>query len=128
MICFDGFNPGSLVRGVNCLRCLLCLSFFLCFFFFFFFITWPLPCVCLVLLFCPSCFHPLFLPPWEGMECVLSLHATLTLSPIFLSFKARADNCDFSSPGAKEIAPCKCLHIQARTPQGCFSACQLNVL
>lgn len=33
LICFDGFNPGSLVRGVNCVRCLLCLSFFLRFFF-----------------------------------------------------------------------------------------------
>lgn len=71
-----------------------------------------------VLLSSASNFHPLPLPPRAGMECVLSLRATLTLSPIFLSFKARAVNCDFSSPGAKEIAPCKCLPVSGPRPPG----------
>ena len=78
----------------------------------------PPLCLLFVLLPTAGSLHLLPLPAREGMECVLSLRATLTLSPIFLSFKATAVNCDFSSPGAKEIAPCKCLHVSVPHPPG----------
>ena len=68
---------------------------------------------CLLVLLCSV----LLPPPWEGIKGVQALRAAQTRSPIFLPFKATADNCDFSSPGAKEIAPCKSLHVSGpRSP------------
>lgn len=59
-------------------------------------------------------------PSQGGLECVLPpFQARSGLIADLLSFKARADNCDFSSPGAKEIALCKCLRISGPHPQGC---------